>query len=69
MNERELFQAILEKHPSLIEEIRADEREKTIDEFVDAVLNNYSFTILNEAALKYILEDTKKDMMKKENKQ
>lgn len=32
MNERELYQAILERHPSLIEEIRADERNKTIDE-------------------------------------
>lgn len=32
MNERELYEAILEKHPSLIEKIRADERKKVFEE-------------------------------------
>lgn len=40
MNERELYQAILEKHPSLIEEIRADERRK----FAEWLTHNFVYT-------------------------
>lgn len=34
MNERELFEALAEKHPEWVDKIRADERAKTIEEFL-----------------------------------
>lgn len=50
---------------NLVTEYEDEIRVKTIDEFVDNVLNGYSFEeLLNRLALKFILEDVKKDMLK-----
>lgn len=38
--------------------------ENDIDEFINIVLNGYEFTELNEEALKFMLEDAKKDYLK-----
>lgn len=47
--------------------IRADEKKKAIDEFIDVVLNRHILTKGNKEALKFILECAKKDMLKDSN--
>ena len=67
MNERELFQAILEKHPSLMEEIRVEERKRVIDEFESRILGNCSIMykdsegiiVVRQDIFKFIVEQMK----------
>lgn len=49
-------------------EVRADERRNTIDDFIDVVLNGYTFNNLNRKALEFILNDAKNDLLRKEQK-
>lgn len=59
MNERELFQAIIEKHPSFIEEIRANERAKAIDELENMICCEPWFTNKQKDVIRAMAKELK----------
>lgn len=48
----------------LPEKIRADERAKTIEDFIDLIVNGYTFTRINKSDLENIMNDAKEDMLR-----